>query len=123
MEKKEILGLGQKFPLKYNVELGEFKRVLEDKATWTTADAVIFIPIIRENKEDPNKGKKVFSLFSVDGKFKTAIPDFELLESILFAVSTLSKSNDLKDWHTQLLSQLVKDFEDGAKSKGEFKTV
>lgn len=107
--------------LKYGVKIGSFKRDPKKPETWNTADALIYIPIVREFPASPNKGNKEFGLFTVDGNFKEPVPDFEVLEITLFLAKTLQKSLELKDWHKEKLDDFVKTFENEAKKRGEVK--
>ncbi len=109
------------YNLKYGVDIGYFKRDPNDKKTWNTSDAMVFIPITRDFPAEPNKGNKQLGLFTVDGHFKTPIPDFELLECTLFLVQTLLKSQELDKWHKKELRRFAKNFAKEAKHRGCFK--
>lgn len=109
--------------IKYGVKIGSFKRDPNDQKTWNTSDAIVYIPITREFPAEPNKGNKEFGLFTVDGHFKTPIPDFEVLEITLFLAKTLQKSIELKEWHKEKIEDFVKTFEQEAKKRNEIKQV
>jgi hypothetical protein len=110
------------YNLKFGVDIGSFKRDPNDKKTWNTADTIVYIPITREFPAEPNKGQKQFGLFSVDGYFKTPVPDFELLECLLFLAKSLQNSQELKDWQKKEIDQFINSFSKKVIEKGRYKT-
>ncbi len=120
-EYKKIKEIQRPRSLKYSVAIGSYKKDLKDEKTWNISDAIVFVPINREFPAEPNKGQKDFGLFTVDGNFKTPIPDFELMEVAIFICKTLYGSMELKDWQKEKLKDFVEDFVKEAKLRGVVK--
>jgi hypothetical protein len=120
-EYEEIIEIQRPRSVKYGVTIGSFKKDPKDEKTCNISDAILYVPIDREFPLEPNKGGKSFGLFTVDGIFKEPIPDFEVLEVVLFLGKTLCGSRELKDWHKEKIKNFLEDFTKEAKLRGAVK--
>lgn len=102
MEKQE-----RPYPLKYGVLIGEHHRDPDDERTWTVADAIVYIPIVRKEAANPYCGEKDLYCFSVDGHEKEPITDHELFQVFIFLAKTLSESAVLEPWQFQVIDNCL----------------
>lgn len=93
-------------PIQYGVIIGNHE-VRDEGNPQPLADAIVYIPIIRDEGNNSVSLEKELACFSVDGHTQEPILDSELFQVYIFLTKTLSESKVLEAWQYAVLSKTI----------------